>query len=193
MPADLNNFYQDIRCLPNPEIAQHIVMEALFSALHKALVGMGAQQIGVSFPEYADTPPNLGGCMRLHGTQEALQALAGAQWLGVVRDYTASADILPVPKACQHRLVKRVQAKSSPARLRRRAMRRHGLDKQAAQHTIPDTAAERLRLPFVMISSASTGQKRFPLFISHEPVQEQPKAGMFSTYGLSLGGTVPWF
>lgn len=193
MQADPTGFYQDIRCLPNPEIAPNAVMEVLFGAVHKALTQEAAPEVGLSFPEHNSVRATLGACLRVHGPRVALERLAASGWLTRVQDYVQCGPIGPVPQGCQHRVVKRVQAKSSPARLRRRAMRRHGLDTQAALATIPDTAAERLRLPFVIISSASTGQHRFPLFIRHEPVQPTPQPGPFSAYGLSLGGSVPWF
>ncbi|MDQ1091385.1 CRISPR-associated endoribonuclease Cas6/Csy4 subtype I-F [Xanthomonas sacchari] len=72
-------------------------------------------------------------------------------------------------------------------------MRRHGLSADAAAERIPDTAAERLRLPFVVLGSRSTGQAAFPLFVRHGPLLQEPVPGTFNTYGLSGGATIPWF
>ena len=53
-------------------------------------------------------------------------------------------------------------------------------------------ALRQITLPFVQISSRSTGQ-RFALFIEHGQLQSQPALGRFNHYGLSTEATVPWF
>jgi CRISPR-associated endonuclease Csy4 len=97
-----------------------------------------------------------------------------------------------VPARVSHRTVSRVQAKSSPERLRRRQMHRHGLSEAEAQERIPDTVAERLALPFVSIRSRSTKQT-FRLFIVHGVSKGTPQSGMFNSYGMSNEATIPWF
>ena len=48
-----------------------------------------------------------------------------------------------------------------------------------------------LKLPFLTVKSSTTGQS-FRLFISMKEVENGAEIG-FSTYGLSLGGSVPQF
>ncbi len=188
----MTDHYLDIRLLPDPEFSTPLLMSALFSKLHRALVQQGEGNIGVSFPKVRPKAPSLDDCLRLHGSAEALGRLASLNWLLGMRDHTAVGEITPVPGDTAHRVVRRVQAKSSPERLRRRLMQRRGITLDAACEAIPDTAGERLNLPFVTLRSQSTGQP-FRLFIEHLPVQEQPVRGEFSAYGLSPEATVPWF
>ena len=185
--------YLDIRLRTDPEMAQHQILSALFARLHRALAESGKWDIGVSFPGHDDNKPTLGNCLRLHGTASSLHALMDKAWLRGVGDHVHVGKIDLVPSAARHRQVMRIQAKSSPARLRRRAMRRHGLNADAARQRIPDSALECLTLPFITLGSLSTGQPSFPLFIRHGPMLQEPKAGDFNSYGLSKEATVPWF
>jgi CRISPR-associated endonuclease Csy4 len=182
--------YLDIALLPGPEFAPTLLMNALFAKLHRALVARGAGDIGVSFPEAG--PMALGGRLRLHGRGGALAELMAADWLAGMRDHIRLGGVGPVPGDVRHRVVRRVQAKSNPERLRRRLVARKGIDAEAARRAIPDGAAERLSLPYLELSSQSTGQ-RFRLFVEHLPVQDQAVDGTFSAYGLSPSATVPWF
>lgn len=182
----------DIDLRPDPEIAAHQLMSALYAKLHRALVRLNSISIGVSFPERNDAAPHLGKRLRLHGSQEALAELMGNDWLTGMRDHVLVAPPSRVPEAVAHCAVRRVQAKSNPERLRRRQMRRHNISAEEAQQRVPDEAAKMLGLPFVQVGSSSTGQS-FRLFIAHLPVKEPVAGGVFGAYGLSQTATVPWF
>lgn len=199
--------YVDIQLQPDAEFAPAILMAALFTKLHKALAEGSHQDIGVSFPHMdlvEATQPQctsrtgahpryaLGHVLRLHGNSQALQKLLATNWLTGMRDHVSCTAVLVVPAQVGHRVVSRVQAKSSPERLRRRQMRRHGLTKEQAQERIPDSAAEMLNLPFLTLRSQSTGQT-FRLFIRLGPEQTMPVLGGFGAYGLSPQTTIPWF
>lgn len=190
------NSYLQLRLLPDPEFPATVLMNALFAKLHRALVLLGQGEIGISFPDVGEAghapDGTLGHCLRLHGTAEALARLMQSPWLGGMKDHLAISDIGPIPDGCQHRNVRRVQAKSSPDRERRRLMARQGLDAEAAARRIPDHAAERLKQPYLTLGSQSTGQQ-FRLFINHCPPQPEAVAGHFNAYGLSTTATVPWF
>lgn len=185
--------YLDIHLRTNPELTPLHLLNGLYARLHRALVQLGSQDIGVSFPEHDESKPTLGSRVRLHGPMSSLQALEATPWLKGMLDYLRISTIESIPADVRHRRVSRVQAKSSPARLRRRAMRRHGLDAQTAEQRIPDSAAEVVRLPFVVLGSRSTAQASFPLFIRHGPLLAKPVPGTFNSYGLSQVATVPWF
>lgn len=182
--------YQDITLLPDPEFPATLLLNALFAKLHRALVGQGMGGIGVSFPRHGEK--GLGAILRLHGEGPTLESLGAAGWLAGMRDHLSLGPIAPVPANAQHRVVRRVQAKSNPDRLRRRLMARKGLDAEQARQAIPDSAAETLRLPYLTLKSQSSGQQ-FRLFVEHLPPQPQAVAGRFSAYGLSPTATVPWF
>ena len=185
--------YLDITLLPDPEFSQNHLMDALCAKLHRALVAAGCGDIGISFPHVRERGTGLGTVLRLHGRATRLSELLAANWLAGMRDHTTLSAVQAVPSTCtSFCTVSRVQAKSSPARERRRLMRRQGLTEEQAIARIPDYCAEVLRLPYVQMRSQSTGE-RFLLFIRIGPIQAAPAAGVFSAYGLSPTGTIPWF
>ncbi len=184
--------YCELQLLPDPEFASSLLMNALFSKLHRALVSAGEGRIGVSFPDIEKNSGTLGERLRLHGSSADLMRLQSTNWLSGMRDHLIVSEIQAVPANTSHRVVSRIQAKSSPERQRRRAIRRLGLSEEEAVNYIPDSAAKRLRLPSLSLASQSTGQQ-FRLFIAHQPLQAQATPGEFSAYGLSQNGTIPWF
>jgi CRISPR-associated endonuclease Csy4 len=186
------NHYIDIHLRPDPEFPPHQLMAALYAKLHRALAQVHARTIGVSFPGYAEAPATLGNTLRLLGPEGDLRWLMEQDWLHGMRDHTEVTSVLRVPANAISRTLRRVQAKSSPERLRRRQMRRHNLTKLQARALLPEVAAETLRLPFVCLSSASTGQ-RFRLFVRLGPQTDIAQSGSFSAYGLSSSATIPWF
>jgi CRISPR-associated endonuclease Csy4 len=189
--------FVDIHLLPDPELPAHVLMGALYTKLHRALVMGGegdAGSIAISFPGYSARPGaiNLGHTMRLLSSEPGLHALASMGWLGSLRDQVSVNGPAPVPITATHRNLRRVQAKSNPERLRRRLIKRHGIDDAEARKRIPDGAAEVLTLPFLQLHSASTGQN-FRLFLRLGHAQATSESGVFNTYGLSTTATVPWF
>lgn len=185
--------YLEIRLRSDPEIAPHQLFGALYGALHRALVMLPGKDVGVSFPDYDTNAPSLGTRLRLHGSEASLRRLLATGWLDSLRDNVTTTDIALTPSATAQCRVTRVQAKSSAERMRRRAMRRHGIDSNTAAQRIPEQAEERLRLPFVVIGSRSTQQPSFPLFIRQESALSETTGGEFNSYGLGHGATVPWF
>lgn len=184
--------YIDITVLPDPEFPATTLMNALFAKLHRGLVDHGGQDIGVSFPEVGKSKRTLGQRLRLHGNSASLDRLMSIGWMQGMRDHVTVSPAQPIPAVVQHRVVRRVQAKSSPERLRRRLMARKSLDAETARTAIPDSAAETLDLPYVEIASRSTGQ-RFKLFIEHLRPAQTATAGTYGSYGLGTDATVPWF
>ena len=184
--------YVDLRLLPDPEFSPQHLMGALFSKLHRALVAQRSEHIGISFPAVKPAALWLGDVLRLHGGQTELSAMMASGWLSGMRDHVSATSVSKIPVGTSFRVVSRVQAKSNPARQRRRQMRRHGIDKTQALAQMPDSAAEHLDLPYVHLRSQSTAQS-FRLFIRHGELRETPMDGVFGTYGLSAVATVPWF
>lgn len=182
----------DIDMRPDPEFPAYQLMTALYTKLHRALVAQGSTRIGVSFPSANLKVPHLGTRLRLHGDLATLSALLKSDWLTGMRDHVALTPPMRVPDNAQHRVVRRVQVKSSPERLRRRLMRRHDIGEQEARQRIPDESARFARLPFMPLRSTSTGQT-FRLFIDHGAIQASAASGNFNTYGLSQAATIPWF
>lgn len=184
--------YLEIRLLPDPEFTPTTLMNALFSKLHRGLVTHGGRNIGVSFPDVGKNGRSLGERLRLHGSRADLEKLMATNWLVGMRDHAAVSEITEVPAHAKQRVVRRVQAKSNPERQRRRLIARKGITIGQAVQAIPDSAAEKLNLPYLVLISQSTGQQ-FRLFVEHLVVREQAMSGEFSAYGLSATATVPWF
>jgi CRISPR-associated endonuclease Csy4 len=184
--------YFDTDLRPDPEFPSYQLLAALYAKLHRALVALASDAIGVSFPDFDLKSPHLGTRVRLHGELGVLSTLLASDWLVGIRDHVALTQPAPVPDNAKHRRVGRVQVKSSPERMRRRLMRRQNIDEQGARQRIPDESARLTHLPFVQMRSASSGQT-FRLFIEHGPIQPNAVAGDFNAYGLSQEATIPWF
>lgn len=182
--------YVEVKVVADPEFPPNEIISVFWAKLHQTLARLKEKEIGISFPD--ENEKVLGRRLRLHGSAEKLSHLMSTKWLGGTKDHIEVSEILERPAGCKFRVVQRVQVQSSVGRLRRRAMKRHGLDERAAEERIPDSAAKHLDLPFVKMSSASTGNP-FRLFVRHGPISEEEKSGSFSTYGLSGEATVPWF
>lgn len=186
------DYYVDFYLLPDPEFPVPLLMNALFSKLHRVLFEIGSHELGVSFPRIQQVRPALGDCLRVHGNAENLERLMAQNWLTGMLDHIRLGRIGLVPEHTLHCRVQRVQPKSNVERLRRRHMKRHHVTYEEAARRIPDTAEQRVRLPFLQMKSQSTG-RHFFLFIEHLSPQEQAISGEFNSYGLSLTATVPWF
>jgi CRISPR-associated endonuclease Csy4 len=186
------NHYVDIRLRPDPEFSAPMLLSALFAKLHRALAFRVSKDIAVSFPDYRTTPPSLGRTLRVIGTRAALESLMAYDWMIGLRDHVSVGTIDAVPASAVKRWLRRVQAKSNPERLRRRQMKRHGLTAAEALARIPDAAEEKLNLPYVQLTSASTGQT-FRLFLEMSESTTSSEPTPFNTYGLSTSAAIPWF
>ncbi len=188
------DYYLDIRLRPDPEFTPPMLLAALYAKLHRALVQVGSDQIGVSFPVH--TNRHLGDLLRLHGPQVALQTLQGQTWLGAMTELVQVSPLQPIPPNTQHRAVRRVQAQVNPERVKRRLvkrlMQREGIAEDQAQARIDVKSSLGLEAPYILMQSKSTGQ-RFKLFIVHGQVQSLASPGSFNAYGLSSTATIPWF
>ncbi|HLQ85762.1 MAG TPA: type I-F CRISPR-associated endoribonuclease Cas6/Csy4 [Salinisphaeraceae bacterium] len=188
----MTSHYIDLQLQPDPDFPAGQLMGALFSKLHRRLVALDDNSIGVSFPEYGMRPRTIGERLRLHGTSADLAALMAARWMGGMHDFVLLQDITAIPREVSHRTVARRQFKTNADRLRRRRMRRHNESAAEVLQRIPDSVERKVSLPFVQVRSASTGQ-RFSLFIEHGPQQSTAQPGPFNSYGLSRTATIPWF
>lgn len=184
--------YIDIRLRPDPEFPIPMLMGALYGKLHRALVDLKAEGVGVSFPAHTLRPRALGNHLRLHGSAHALDELMERAWLKGMHDHVDVSARAPVPSEAQYRVVRRRQFKTNAERLRRRRMRRHGETLEQAREKIPDSVEQKVALPFAMLRSQSTGET-FPLFIEHGELRPSPHNATFNQYGLSRTATVPWF
>ncbi|MFD2258149.1 type I-F CRISPR-associated endoribonuclease Cas6/Csy4 [Luteolibacter algae] len=190
--------YQDITLAPDAETCANHLLSSVHSRLHIALAELESDNIGISFPGYSYKPERkrkelntLGTALRLHGTAQALDHLMATEWLAHLREQVAMALPRPVPPGAGNLKVRRIQIRSSPARIRRRQMKRHGLTEAEALAIYPDGDGKTTDLPFLRLRSHSTANT-FLLFINQSPTVEN-SLGKFNAYGLSDNATVPSF
>ncbi len=185
--------YLDLHLLPDPDFPQGQLMDALFGKLHRELATSGCTEVAVAFPGYIcqGRSRELGATLRLLSRAAVLQDLGGLTWLHGMRGLVRAVPVAEVPNSATPRRLLRTQAKSGVERLRRRAMRRHGLTALEAAERVPQSAAETLQLPRLHLRSSSTGQ-HYPLFLRLEEA-ECVVPGPFNAFGLSATATVPWF
>lgn len=185
--------YIDIKLLPDPEFHTSMLMSALYNKLHRALVQLQDNRLGVSFPDYQSVGKrSVGETLRLHGSQQSLAKLMDSNWLKGMNDHIEKTDVQAVPQTTKALKVSRVQCKSNVDRLRERHMKRHGVSYEQALAAIPQEAQQRLELPFIAIKSASTSQQ-FRLYIDQREMATANLDATFNCYGLSATGTVPSF
>lgn len=188
----MTTHYLDICLRPDPDFPAGQLMGALFSKLHRRLVTLDTDNIGISFPAHSLRPRAIGSHLRMHGSTADLDAVMATRWLGGMREHADIGSVAKVPENSSHRTVSRRQFKTNVERLRRRRMRRHGETEEQVMVNIPDQVEQKVSLPFVQIRSASSNQ-RFSMFIEHGPEQQQAVPGYFNSYGLSPEATIPWF
>jgi CRISPR-associated endonuclease Csy4 len=184
------DYYIELKVLPDAEFMPVILMNALYKKLHKALVKINSNDIGLSLPDYEEKK-GLGKRIRLHGKQTTLETLMNNDWIEGMQDHVQLSSINEIPSKIQHAIFSRNQVKSSASRIRRRQIVRHGWSEQEALEKIPDSVEKYLEKPFFTIKSQST-QQTFRLFINKKHVQEK-LLGHFNTYGLSNEASVPIF
>jgi len=191
--SNLMTHYIDIRVNDYGEFSRFAVMNTLFDKFHKSLVDEKLSSVGVSFPKLEEETRDLGAILRIHGDEASVIRVIGNRHMLSVNDYISLSSVLRVPDNSSHRVVKRIQCKgSNPDRLRRRAMKRHGISMEEAKIRIPDSSEKRLSLPFLTLQSSSNGNK-FRLFVEHGELLDKPTGGEFTCYGLSQQASVPWF
>jgi CRISPR-associated endonuclease Csy4 len=190
----MSTHYVDLRVLPDPEFSAQLLLNELFARLHRVLVAARRDSVAVSFPGYGANAGSLtlGDRLRVVAPADELATLQAQAWLGGLRDQLNISELRAVPHNAQPRTLRRVQVKSSPARLMRRHARRHGLSEAEASARVPAGPGERLALPYLEVRSSSTGQE-FRLYLRLGPPEPEPRPGSFNAYGLSASATVPWF
>ena len=110
------NYYVDIQVQPDAEMRVNVLLNMVYTELHKTLHSLKATDIGVSFPQYRVT---LGKTLRIHGNKERLEEIQGLNWLGGMTGYCNVSEVLPVPQQVSYRTISRKQTNLSEAKLRR--------------------------------------------------------------------------
>ena len=79
--TSMTSHYVDITVVPDAETGVPALMGALYGKLHRALVQLRLDSLGISFPQYSVTPRNIGHTLRLHASEATLQSFLSHDWL----------------------------------------------------------------------------------------------------------------
>ena len=181
-------YYIDIEIKPDAEMRESPLMNLVYDKLHKALVKLITERIGVSFPEYQI---KLGKVLRLHVEKTDLQNLQHLNWLGGIVGYCEISDIKKVPADVKHRTISRIRTNMSKSKLKR-LKRRGSITPDEEKIYKAKMFSQGLDNPYLDLKSWSTGQKH-RRFFRFGPLLDQQVEGKFDSYGLSKVATVPWF
>ena len=182
------NSYFTISILPDAEMPGTVIMNAIYSKLHKALYDLKATAIGVSFPAYQVT---LGDLLRIHGNTNDLENLQKLNWLGGMIGYCKVSEIKQVPADTKFRTVSRKQSTMSQSKLKR-LMKRGSISEEEIKAYKAKMLSKGLDNPYVELVSGSNGNKHCR-YIEFGELLDKPVEGEFDQFGLSKTATVPWF
>jgi len=182
------NHYTDISILPDPEFPATVLMNSLYTKLHRVLCDLNSTRIGVSFPQHKIM---LGNVLRIHGAVDDLTELQQKDWLGGMAGYCQVSSIGDVPTGVKHRVIRRKQATMSHSKLNR-LLKRGSITQDEITQYKARMFANGLDEPYIELQSGSNG-RRHRRYIDLGPLLDKPVAGVFDQFGLSKTGTVPWF
>jgi len=180
--------YVEIVIKPDDEMRENVLLNKVYSKLHKALFELQTTDIGVSFPKYKVM---LGDVLRLHGTEFKLTELQNTNWLGGLSGYCQVSGIQIIPDKVMHRTVSRIQANMTEAKLRR-LIKRGTISTEEAKHYKAKMFSQGLDNPYLELESTSNGHKHRRYLVFSDKITESI-TGKFDFFGLSKVATVPWF
>ncbi|SFV51919.1 CRISPR-associated protein, Csy4 family [hydrothermal vent metagenome] len=192
------NYYLDIKIKPDAEMRENVLLNKVYTKLHKAIFDLNANDIGVSFPS---VKVKLGDVVRIHSTQNKLNELQNLNWLGGLSGYCKVSDILPVPdKVDGFQTISRIRQNMSLARMRKKITHQQNKGyiktdddiKTYEKYYKEKMFKTGLDNPYLELQSTSTGSK-YRLYIQFGDVQQQAVAGEFNRFGLSETATIPIF
>tara|TARA_R110001592_G_scaffold347466_2_gene641009 strand:+ start:4791 stop:5342 length:552 start_codon:yes stop_codon:yes gene_type:complete len=182
------NSYFDIELKPDAEMRENVLMNKVYTKLHKALFDAKATDIGVSFPQYKVV---LGKVLRVHSNVEHLVQLQNSDWLGGLAGYCAISDIQTIPVETKYRMVSRVQSNMTQSKLNRLIKRGSITDSEVKAYKAK-MFSKGLDNPYLELESESNGNKH-RRYIQFGEFVDKPVLGEFDSFGLSKTATVPWF
>jgi len=180
--------YIDIQIQPDAEMNESFLLNKLYSKLHKALFGLTAYDIGVSFPEYQ---LKLGRTLRIHGSEERLSELQQLNWLGGLNGYCKVTTIQAVPAHASYRTVSRVQPNMTHAKLQR-LLKRGRISEAELKAYKTKMFSQGLDNPYLELESTSNGH-RHRRYIAFGEIYPKPVSGKFDFFGLSRTAMIAWF
>lgn len=190
-------YYIEITLIPGADFSSYFLWEKVYDKIHSSLSNIknkeGEVPVGVAFPEYKGNKNFLGNKLRIFAAEESLLDKTDIRrHLSSFVDYVHITGIRRVPdNVSGYSSYKRVQPKSNTERLARRRAKRQGISFEEALLHFENFSEERVKLPYINMSSSSTSQ-RFKMFIGKADSLQPVNKG-FNCYGLSSKSTVPEF
>lgn len=182
------DYYIDVLIKPDEEMRENVLLNKVYTKLHKALHTLRSTTIGVSFPQYE---VRLGKLLRIHGSENALHSLEEMKWLGGLIGYCDVTEITAVPDAVRYRVVSRKQSTMTQAKLKR-LIQRQAISEAEIKAYKAKMFAKGLDEPYLELNSGSNGNS-YRRYISFGDLLDAPVAGEFDQFGLSKKATVPVF
>jgi len=183
------NHYIELQIKPDAEMRENLLLNKVYTKLHKALWTMKSTDIGVSFPKLNS---RLGDCIRIHGSEAQLNSLQELKWLGALTGYCLVSAIQQIPgNNVTYRVISRKQANMTQAKLRRLIKRGSILGEEVKTYKAK-MFRQGLDAPFLELQSSSNGQKH-RRYLDFGDIVDTPSDGLFDSFGLSKNATIPWW
>lgn len=180
------DYFIDIKINPDAEMRNNLLLNKIYTKLHKALFTLKSTEIGVSFPRYK---VKLGDVIRLHGTEAKLTKLQSTDWLGGLKGYCTVSSIQAIPENVLYRIISRKQANMTEAKLRR-LIKRGSISADEAKGYKAKMFTQGMDNPYLELDSSSNGNKH-RRYINFGELCDKPCSGDFDAFGLSKTATVP--
>lgn len=180
--------YIEITIKPDAEMRENVLLNKVFTKLHKALVTLNSDSIGVSFPHYKVM---LGKVLRIHSCRSILHDFSSLDWLGGLIGYCTVSEIKLVPNDCEYRTISRIQSNMSQAKLKR-LIKRGSISEEDAKNYKAKMFTKGLENPYLELKSGSNGYKH-RRYLNFGTLLAKPTQGKFDQFGLSKTATIPWF
>jgi len=180
--------YIDIQIKPDAEMRENVLLNNVYTKLHKALFSLASINIGVSFPLHNVL---LGKTLRIHSSKARIEELQNLAWLGGLAGYCSLSSIKPIPDTVGYRVMSRKQTTMSEAKLNR-LLKRGSITEDKTKQYRAKMFTKGLNNPYVELTSATNGHKH-RRYIKFGELVGKPVVGEFDQFGLSKTATVPWF
>jgi len=182
------NHYINIQIKPDAEMRENVLLNKVYTKLHKPLHSLKTNDIGISFPNYK---VKLGDVIRLHGSEASLTELQSSNWLGGLIGYCDISEIQEIPNDVKHRTVSRIQSNMTASKLRR-LIKRGSINADEAKQYKAKMFTQGLDNPYLELESSSNGNKH-RRYLAFGELLEIAAEGEFDQFGLSKTATIPWF
>jgi len=182
------NHYIDIIIKPDEEMRENVLLNKVYTKLHKALCTLNSTELGISFPQYKVI---LGNTLRIHGMETKLAELQATNWLGGLAGYCDVSSIQGIPSKVVYRTISRKQSNMTEAKLRR-LIKRGSIPQEKTKEYKAKMFKQGMDNPYIELQSTSNGHKHRRYLVFGE-LSKTITSGEFDFFGLSKIASIPWF